>query len=419
MTDSMKTDKCEICDDKFNKTTRRPVPCEHCTTIGCLSCFSSWMGAQNTMPTCMGCSREYDLGFLRDYVGPTCMKKVRQHVASIDLEKEKNLLPTYMPYVEAEREAEKIKAEQDNILLLIRQLQRKHTDLDLKRLRLLNGDIEKKERREFIRPCTQSGCKGFLSTAYKCGLCEVKVCKDCMSPDSEDHECNPEDVASVEEIKKSTKPCPTCGTSIFKPGGCDHMFCTKPGCHTSFSWKTLKVIPHNRNTNPHYLEWARENNTLTRAAGDLGMPGIYYINQHTADLPRKDRRFVSALYGTVHHYAISDQGLQKYEVNPFLVNRDIGMSYIKGEIDEKKWERTLKTRRKRSEFNSSVYDILNDFVNEMRELISGLTNSRDKAASVQHMRNRLQDHENRLSHFKSDFGSKSSLSIKEECSRRM
>ena len=47
------------------------------------------------------------------------------------------------------------------------------------------------------------------------------------------HKCDEEKVASVEMLKRDTKPCPKCGTPIHKIEGCDQMW--DPQCGTAFS----------------------------------------------------------------------------------------------------------------------------------------------------------------------------------------
>jgi len=86
----------------------------------------------------------------------------------------------------------------------------------------LNG--KQKEKKEFILKCVKEGCRGFLSQSYKCELCATYICKDCMIPKSEknddNHVCKKEDVDTVTEIRKNTRPCPKCGIRISKIDGC-------------------------------------------------------------------------------------------------------------------------------------------------------------------------------------------------------
>lgn len=130
------------------------------------------------------------------------------------------------------------------------------------------------EKREFVMRCPDDGCRGFLSTAYKCGVCTKYTCTQChvvlgeSKPD--DHVCNKDDVESAKAIKAETRPCPKCGTRIFKIDGCDQMWCIMDGCHTAFSWNTGHIVTgvvHN----PHYYEWLRRTGggQAPREAGDI------------------------------------------------------------------------------------------------------------------------------------------------------
>jgi hypothetical protein len=80
------------------------------------------------------------------------------------------------------------------------------------------------EKREFIQHCPAEGCRGYLSTAYKCGVCAKYTCSDCLAVKGENrdapHTCNEEAKASAALIQRETRPCPKCGVRIFKIDGC-------------------------------------------------------------------------------------------------------------------------------------------------------------------------------------------------------
>jgi len=108
----------------------------------------------------------------------------------------------------------------------------------------------------YIMRCPKSGCNAFISkTNMKCGLCETKVCVSCRQIEAGEHKCNKDDVASVKAISadKDVKPCPKCCELIYRPYGCNHMWCTV--CKTSFDWATGKLIKDSANTNPYYHQW--------------------------------------------------------------------------------------------------------------------------------------------------------------------
>ena len=138
-----------------------------------------------------------------------------------------------------------------------------------------------KERKQFVAKCPAPECEGFLSTAWKCGLCNLHTCKDCRELKDENHVCNPETVESVRTILKDSKPCPKCGTVISKISGCDQMWCID--CKTAFSWNTGKIettVIHN----PHYFDWMRKNgglpqNPVQRGCDNDTIHDIYYTLQ--------------------------------------------------------------------------------------------------------------------------------------------
>ena len=151
--------------------------------------------------------------------------------------------------------------------------------------------IKEVKKITYHRPCPGVDCKGFLNNHWNCGICNIKVCKDCheiitenqylllkqkekeeksnsVTKDDEIHVCNPDTVETVKLLKKDTKNCPGCKALIYKIDGCDQMFCVE--CKTSFSWKTGE-IEKGRLHNPHYYEWLRKTSKdgqIRREEGD-------------------------------------------------------------------------------------------------------------------------------------------------------
>jgi hypothetical protein len=121
-----------------------------------------------------------------------------------------------------------------------------------------------RERTEFIRKCGDAECRGFLSSRWKCGLCDKPTCLECHEVKTDDHACDANTVETVKLLKSDTRNCPGCQSAIFKIDGCDQMWCTQ--CKTGFSWATgnIEMKLHN----PHYYEWRRQNGGLEREPGD-------------------------------------------------------------------------------------------------------------------------------------------------------
>lgn len=121
------------------------------------------------------------------------------------------------------------------------------------------GVVEKKERAQFIMKCPDEDCRGFLSSAYKCGTCANWFCSDCLVKKGEEkdapHTCDEKLKETVALIIKESKPCPKCGQRISKVDGCSQMWCID--CHTAFDWTTGKIV-NGVVHNPHYYEFLRK-----------------------------------------------------------------------------------------------------------------------------------------------------------------
>ena len=121
--------------------------------------------------------------------------------------------------------------------------------------RLAMRDNVVKEKHEFLMNCQAKECKGYLSTKYKCGLCEKYTCSACLLVKEEGHECKEDDLSTVRLIRKETKPCPKCSARISKIDGCDQMWCVE--CKTAFSWKSGNIV-NGAIHNPHYYDYLRK-----------------------------------------------------------------------------------------------------------------------------------------------------------------
>jgi len=205
----------------------------------------------------------------------------------------------------------------------------------------------------FVQKCPSSTCEGFLSTQWNCGLCKLKVCKDCHEPKNDDHVCDPELVESIKAIRKEAKPCPKCASLISKIDGCDQMWCTQ--CKTAFSWTSGKIETHVIH-NPHYFQWMRENGGLPRAPGDVPFNPCGGPAALTARLNTLRKEENSTIVDRLLNYIRLFRHIQYVEIPHFRRTIDINerdewrrqlrVQRMVNEITEKDWKTTLQRKEK-------------------------------------------------------------------------
>lgn len=253
---------CFVCISPFNKNSKKQIICNNltCNFNICVECASKYICGIHENPHCMNCKMEWnrellEKNFTKKFLNTT-YKKYRE---SILFEREKSMFPDTLgdveEYIRILEYKKKIKCnknifnykkkEYDAIKTYIRTTRTEMLNLneDLRLLEIemevckINIKFDKKqidafsmfkynnaEKKIFIKACPKEGCKGFLSTAWKCGLCHIWVCPDCHEIKGKDknieHICNQEILNSVKLINLETKNCPKCVTKIYKIDGC-------------------------------------------------------------------------------------------------------------------------------------------------------------------------------------------------------
>lgn len=243
----------------------------------------------------------------------------------------------------------------------------------------LNRELGKKDtvRKVFVRACPEAECRGFLSSQWKCGLCDKWTCPDCHVVKEGEHICNPDDVATATLLSNDTKPCPKCKTGIFKINGCDQMFCTQ--CHTGFSWNTGQI--ETRMHNPHYFEWMRRRNEEGNPLGVERNPLEVICGREI------DGQFTSALIGNLRRRNLSEKYTKKivniassinhlthvilpqFAVNDVLDNQDLRVKFLRNKLSENEFKTNLLKRVKSQDKKREHRDVLVMFQNTMIDMI--------------------------------------------------
>ena len=356
---------CNICVETFNKKTRAKITCQYCNFDSCMECCKTYILNEN-IPKCMNneCNKEWTRQFLsKNFTKTFINNEYKKHREEVLYNHERSLLPATQPIVEREIRREHLSSEIIKYKNELYILKAKIMNLENERFRLNGVDNSTNiliERSAFVRACPDEECRGFLSTQWKCGICQKWTCPNCHIIKGHqricEHTCNPDDVATAELLARDTKPCPKCGTGIFKISGCDQMWCTQ--CHTAFSWRTGNI--ENNIHNPHYYEWLRRTNNGHVPRNPLDNPcGERRINNYTYDnmcssILRKIRKLNTINDATlISNLKELNTNLQvicrnimhlryhiipKYQFNPIINNQRLRIRFMRNQITEDKFK---------------------------------------------------------------------------------
>jgi hypothetical protein len=376
---------CNICATPFNQSTRAKINCFSCDFKACKECIRTYLLKTCVgLPKCMNCKIRYSTHFMvrhlnRSWVLNTYKETMTNVLTNVEMSK----LPDTQPYVEAEHERTRLVKQNRVYTKEIEEMKRKVTKLSNAvhanqfRIRgdavppyLMNEFVDSAAvisldvRKKFIMSCPIDACRGFLSTQYKCGTCQSHICSDCLTKQEDEHVCVESDKLTAEMIKKETKPCPKCGTRIYKIDGCDQMYCTSQQsgnvCGTAFSWKT-GTIETGQIHNPHYYELTRNGMNL-RNVGDIqcgGMPDISVLlrmlrnlnyTELSGRLTRIHRRLMEHIQYTANQARLR---IQQFEQE----SRKVRVSYMMNAISKEEFSAIIYKQEKDHQKGIDIYHI--------------------------------------------------------------
>jgi hypothetical protein len=439
---------CDVCCEKLNKSTNKRVCCVNmaCEFIECRKCAEKYLCDTTQNAHCMSCRTGWNREHLEKTFTKTFLngayKKFRENLL---FDRQKSMLPAtqqkaenYKTELKLSEEITEKKKAIDNVKSQLSRLHINYADNAETALRVadeihalriqwvLNNEdvhhIETRRRiftshgrdasatapkRQFIKACPAAECRGFLSTAWKCGLCDVWVCPDCHEVKGQckdaDHVCDANTLESVKLLAADTRQCPKCPTMIFKISGCDQMYCTQ--CHTAFSWRTGQVetgVIHN----PHHYEYLRQQNggVIPRNPGDVpcgeqmlssqelreALERIYAPSPAAASRRYRQYNPSSAeetqLMG-IHriHSHISRVELPGYVNNTHVDNEDLRIKYMVNEIDEVKFKLLLQQREKANDKKTEIHMVLSTYLAVVMDLMNAVRTFTKKDQVAPHL----------------------------------
>lgn len=411
---SAAADSCPVCFEEYNRSTRTKTTCPYCQTSVCRGCLQTYLLSENNVHvTCLNrdCGREWTRDFLDDQFTRTFrLGTYKEHRERVLLDRERARLPESQLDAEAMKDA---LASFDTIDREIRTLEQRLRTLETRkrqaqlcigsygRYRMTESGeeaapvVRAQQRREFIRACPAEGCRGFLSQAWKCGLCDKWTCMHCHevkgADKDADHTCDPDKVASAQLIERETRPCPKCGARITKLEGCNQMWCTV--CNTGFDWVTGKIATGAVH-NPHYFEWLARNGRAPEGGAGAAGAGLRPVavgqmdcmDRYTADrtvarilsrpivepFEKAQSRYLLSLW------RIANERMDMNAQNARGTNRDeefriLRVRYLRNEIDEETWKCLLQRYEKEDNFRRAVQQVDEVFTTTVRELVWQVT----------------------------------------------
>ena len=390
---------CPICIEQYTKMLRKCVKCPYCEYQACSTCTQQYLLSTPEAPHCMNCKKSWSRQYLCDsFTSKFVNNDYKRHRENVLFELEKSLMPTTQDAVRRVIDERKYNREIAGNLAMIGILnnemynmyvdtfEQKQINCDMRRkifdlqmnIELLqykiNNNVQKPgERKQFIRACPADSCKGFLSTKWKCGLCEKYTCSECHDIKEDDHVCKPENVETAKLISKDTKTCPSCASLIYKIDGCDQMFCTS--CHTAFSWRTGR-IETGRVHNPHYFDYQRNRGNLNREIGDVQCGGMPQVSR----IQRLECLWLVTLYRRIVHFEQVD--LNRYRnINITNPNRNIEyrVKYMLGEMSDDEFKTKIQRVDKDLNKRLEIGQISTTFLQVMADLYTRLVDTRNIA----------------------------------------
>ena len=246
-----------------------------------------------------------------------------------------------------------------------------------------DGEEKKEEKKKFIRRCMKAGCQGFLSTAWKCGLCENYSCGKCFTvkgpAHDTPHECAKDDLATADMIRKDSKPCPSCGEYIEKTVGCSMMFCIT--CKTPWDWNTGKIVTKGVIHNPHYYEWLKRTGggEAPRNPADVpcgGFPGVYELRAINRNASSRCAQY----FYEFHRICMEIQDQTERQFRSHLDEggmRGAHICFLLGDFDEKEWGRRLAQAEKKRKRDAEIQEVFAAFRMVAVELLNRIQHYRD------------------------------------------
>ena len=232
-------------------------------------------------------------------------------------------------------------------------------------------EVRKQVGDKYYGHCPMSGCKGFITASWKCGLCDIRVCRTCkerVNVDAEGkveegHVCDPNTLLNLAEIKQISKHCPKCKVPIVRVSGCRQMWCVE--CHVAFDWQTGEIELTRNIHNPHYFEWKNKNRSqdpTPAPAIDVcaqRIPDMFQIEQLVYNIDADMLETFTRVIRILNH-------IEQIEIRRYRMTKDMVLEYrieyMTNKITEKRFKQKLQNFEKKREKYTEITMIYEMFI---------------------------------------------------------
>lgn len=273
-----------MCVKKIGQSAHSVV-CPACQYDTCVKCVKTFLASvPGGVLKCMNCHANFTQDFVAESLGTTFLKKEYRKLREDALfEVQLALIADTMPMLEAIKERKLMEQHLETLVARKLELQQLINDVNLQMaqqrenieavntaVRTGNGVAAAAEVKKHSCKCLNANCNGVMSHTpgvdelMRCAACNGSACVHChaildinsQNSQNSEHVCDADNVATVAEIQRSSKPCPGCGHGIHRIEGCSTMFCTV--CHTAFDYHTGATQTRDVH-NPHFFDWLQDN----------------------------------------------------------------------------------------------------------------------------------------------------------------
>jgi hypothetical protein len=372
--------ECSVC----CKTTLQLSTCVHCNFLACKTCLEKYSLELVGDLDCMNCKRPLDRhAQLRMFTKKFVTQTYKRRREDLWFDREMTLMPSTQDAAAKEKRRRRIVSE-------VYQLQKQYDEI-ISAAHKIQTEMRLLNRSMYVIPdgdkvshlsirCAHENCRGYLSSAYKCGACEQYTCSSCLEPkntrDDPVHVCDPGKVESVRLIARECRPCPSCQTRVFKTEGCNQMFCVV--CNTLFDWVTLRQVNHSNGHNPHFLEWVRHTGGNRRDVGDVicgGMPDLRLLTIRVRQedvAAHEDITELNNLYYCIQHVHHYERPVYPINWSDDETSKSLRVKWLLGDITTEEFKSTRQRMEKRSQLNREIGLVLEMFVNACTDIFQRL-----------------------------------------------